>query len=141
MAPFIFDDAGMATPLAFMFHHQLLKWSVKSTKISSFKTHLLFVFNRGANGAEAAREICEVYGEGAVPERTAKNWFAKFKNGNFDLENAACSGRPNEFDEERFNRFLHEDLRQTTLELAERMGCSQMTIIRYLGSMGKVQKL
>ncbi|XP_035221313.1 histone-lysine N-methyltransferase SETMAR-like, partial [Stegodyphus dumicola] len=99
--------------------------------------HILFAFNRSANAAKVAREICEVYGEGAMLGRTARNWFAKFKNGNFHLEDAARSGQLNEFDEERLNQLLHEDARQTTRELAERMRCSQMTIVRHFGSMGK----
>ncbi|XP_035219834.1 histone-lysine N-methyltransferase SETMAR-like [Stegodyphus dumicola] len=101
---------------------------------------LLLAFNRGSNAAEAAREICEVCGEGATPERTARNYFAKFKNGNFYLEDAACSGRPNEFDEERLNQRLHVDASQTTRELADRMVCSRTTIVRHLGSIWKKSK-
>ncbi|KAK9499798.1 hypothetical protein O3M35_002768 [Rhynocoris fuscipes] len=41
-------------------------------------------------------------GKRVMPEGTARNWFTKYKNGkNFDLEDAALFGRPNEFDEER----------------------------------------
>ena len=94
-------------------------------KNEHFRHHLLFAFNRGAKATEAAREICAVYGEGAIAERTARYWFAKFKSGNFDLKDASCSGRPSEFDEERLNQLLHEDARQTTRELAERMGSNK----------------
>ena len=61
---------------------------------------------------EAAREICAVYGKGAIAERTARYWFAKFKSANFDLKDASHSGRPSEFDEERLNQLLHKDARQ-----------------------------
>ena len=54
-------------------------------KNEHFRHHLLFAFNRGAKTTEAAREISAVYGEDAMPVRTAQYWFAKFKNGNFDL--------------------------------------------------------
>ena len=78
-------------------------------KNKHFWHHLLFAFNRGAKATEAAQEICEVYGEVMMPERTARNWFTKLKNENFNLEDATRSGRPIEFDEERLNQLLHED--------------------------------
>ncbi|KOC60012.1 Histone-lysine N-methyltransferase SETMAR [Habropoda laboriosa] len=81
--------------------------------------HLLFAFNQGSKAAKAARDICAVYGEGAIAERTARDWYAKFKNGNFDLK-ARLS------DEERLNQLLHENSRQTTRELAEKMECSML---------------
>ncbi|KOC69599.1 Histone-lysine N-methyltransferase SETMAR [Habropoda laboriosa] len=65
---------------------------------------------------------------------------AKLKNGNFDLKDAPRSGRPVEFDEERLNQLLHENSRQTTRELAEKMECSHTAIEKHLHSMGKVQK-
>ena len=53
-----------------------------------FRHLLLFAFNRGFTAAKAAREICVVYGENAMAERTARYWFAKFKEENFDLKDA-----------------------------------------------------
>lgn len=110
-------------------------------KNEHFRHYLLFAFNRGATATEAAREICAVYGERAIAERTARDWFAKFKSGNFDLRDAPRSGRPVVFDEERLNQLLLEDARQTTRELAKRMDCSNSTVAEHLHSMGKVQKL
>lgn len=110
-------------------------------KNTHFRHHLLFAFNRGAKAAEAAREICAVYGEDAISERTARNWYTKFKSGIFDLSDAIRSGRPTDFDEEQLNQLLHEDGRQTTRELGEKLGCDHSTIVRHLASMGKVQKL
>ena len=63
-------------------------------KNEHFRHHLLFAFNRGAKATEAAREICAVYGEGAIAERTARYWFAKFKSGEARFssteDNVAC---------------------------------------------------
>ena len=110
-------------------------------KTEHFRHHLLFAFNRGVKAAEAAREICAVYGEGAMPESTARRLFSRFKNGNFDLKDGSHTGRQIEFDEERLNQLLHENPRQTTRELAEQMDCDQKTVVNHLHSMGKVQKL
>ena len=54
-------------------------------KNEHFQHLLLFAFNQGSKAAKVARDICAVYGEGAIAERTARDWYAKFKNGNFDL--------------------------------------------------------
>ncbi|KAG8237312.1 hypothetical protein J437_LFUL017496, partial [Ladona fulva] len=62
-----------------------------------------------SKAAEASHNICAVYGVGAIAERTARDWYAKFKKGNFDLKDAPCYGRPVEFDEERLNQLLHKN--------------------------------
>ena len=97
-----------------------------------FRHLLLFAFNRGFTAAKAAREICVVYGENAMAERTARYWFAKFKEENFDLKDAPRSGRPTELDEGQLNQLLHEDLRQTTRKLAERINCSHAELKAWL---------
>ena len=87
---------------------------------------LLFAFNldgKDAKAAKAAREICAVYGEDAMPERTAQWWFSRFKNKKFNFKDVARSGRPVGFDEDRLNQLLHENLRQSTRELAEQLTC------------------
>ena len=103
-----------------------------------FRHLLLFAFNQCFNASKAARDICAVYGENDIAERTARDWYAKFKRGNFDLKEAPRSGRPIKFDEERLNQFLHEDSRQTTRELAEKMECSHTAIEKHVHFMGKV---
>ncbi|UYV74835.1 hypothetical protein LAZ67_12001208 [Cordylochernes scorpioides] len=50
-------------------------------------------------------------GEG---DRAAQKLFAKFKNGDLDLEDTPRSGRPSEFDEEHLKALLKEDGCQTT---------------------------
>lgn len=106
-----------------------------------FRHLLFFAFHRGQKAAEAARDICKVYGEGVLGVSTAQKWFAKFKNGDFDLEDTPRSGRPSEIDEDRLKALLKEDGRQTTRELAEKMDCSAMTISNHLQSIGFTQKL
>ena len=67
-----------------------------------------------------------------MAERTARYWFAKFKEENFDLKDAPRSGRPTELDEGQLNQLLHEDSRQTTRELAERINCSHAELKAWL---------
>jgi hypothetical protein len=58
-----------------------------------FRHLLVYEFSRGSNAAEAARNICAVYGEDFIAERTAQKWFARFKQGDFDMSDTPRSGR------------------------------------------------
>ena len=82
-----------------------------------------------------------VYGEGVIGESIARKWFAKFKNGNFDINDAPCSRRPSEFDKDHLKALLKEESRQTSCELAEKINCDQKTILNHLHSMGFAEKL
>ncbi len=110
-------------------------------KNKHFRHLLLFGFNQGLNASKAAANIREVYGEKSIADSTARKWFSRFNERNFDLSDAPCSDRPTDFNEEKLNALIHENPRQTTRELAETMQISHMTISRHLHSMGKVQKL
>uniref|UniRef100_A0A914HSH7 Mos1 transposase HTH domain-containing protein n=1 Tax=Globodera rostochiensis TaxID=31243 RepID=A0A914HSH7_GLORO len=70
-------------------------------KNEHFRHLLLFEFNKGTKASEAAQNICAVYGEDAIAERTARKWFVRFREGVFDLKNTPHTGRRSAFDEER----------------------------------------
>ena len=91
--------------------------------------------------AEAAWDICMVCGEDGIGESMARKWFAKFKNGNFDIDNMPHSGRPSEFDENHLKALLKEESCQTSCELAEKMNCDQKMILNHLHSMRFAEKL
>jgi len=59
-----------------------------------FRNLLFFAFHRAQKAAKASRDICNVYVEGVLGVSTAHKWFAKFKNGDFNLEDTPRSGRP-----------------------------------------------
>lgn len=101
---------------------------------------LLHEFRLGHKATEATANICHTMGDGAVVDRTAQNWFKRFKEGDFDLDDKPRSGRPSEFDMEQLKELIEQDPRQTTLCLAEHFGCSHTTIERYLHVLGKVYK-
>ena len=70
-------------------------------KLEHFRHTLLFEFNRGAKAAEAARNICSVYGDNAIGESTARNWFSLFKEDRFDICETPSSGKLSGFDKDR----------------------------------------
>ncbi|GFX78310.1 histone-lysine N-methyltransferase SETMAR [Trichonephila clavipes] len=49
---------------------------------------------KGKNAVQARKKMTDVYGEGVLTVRQCQNWFAKFRSGNFDVEDAPRSGRP-----------------------------------------------
>ncbi|GFX96938.1 histone-lysine N-methyltransferase SETMAR [Trichonephila clavipes] len=53
---------------------------------------------KGKNAVQARKKLTNVYGEGVLTVRQCQNWFAKFRSGNFDVEDAPRSGRPVEVD-------------------------------------------
>ena len=89
-------------------------------KKQHFRHLLFFIFYQDQKAAEASRDICMVYGEGVIGESTTRKWFAKFKNGNFDINNTPCSRRPSEFDKHHLEALLKEESHQTSHELAEK---------------------
>ncbi|KFD64358.1 hypothetical protein M514_23382 [Trichuris suis] len=99
---------------------------------------LLFQYNGGLSAVAPAEKIHAVYGEESVSDRAVRKWFSCFREGNFDRSDSARSGRPSDLDEEKLNALVHEDPRQSTCELAEKIGCSHVTVSRHLLSMGKV---
>ena len=54
-------------------------------KLEHFRHILLFEFSRGVKTAEAARNICVVYGDNTIIESTARKWFSRFKENRFDI--------------------------------------------------------
>ena len=47
---------------------------------------LLYEFKLGTSASSASYKLCTTFGEGAVSERTARNWLQKFCSGNETLE-------------------------------------------------------
>ena len=79
--------------------------------------------------------------EGVIGKSTARKWFAKFKNDNFDIDDMPHSRRPSEFDEDHLKALLKEESHQTSHELAKKMNCDQKMILNHLHSMGFAKKL
>ena len=55
-------------------------------KKKHFQHLLFFSFHQGQKAAEAALDICNIYEEGVIGKSTPWKWFAKFKNGNFNID-------------------------------------------------------
>ena len=60
------------------------------------------------SAAEAHRMLSNTYGEAAISERTCREWFQRFKNGDFDIE-TGIGGREKVFEDAELEALLEQD--------------------------------
>ncbi|GBP41573.1 Mariner Mos1 transposase [Eumeta japonica] len=71
----------------------------------------------GKTAAESHRILLEVYDEHALAEQTCRKWFARFKSGDFELDDKERPGQPKNIEDEELQGLLDVDLCQTLQEL------------------------
>ena len=54
--------------------------------LSDFRPIFLYEFKLNRSAAETARKINQAFGNDSANERTVRRWFAKFRSGDFNLE-------------------------------------------------------
>ncbi|GFV59244.1 histone-lysine N-methyltransferase SETMAR [Trichonephila clavipes] len=81
-----------------------------------FRHILLFYYRKGKSAVQARKKLTDVYGEGELTVRQSQNWFAKFRSGNFDVEEAPRSRRPVEADKDAIKTLVDANRRITTRE-------------------------
>lgn len=70
---------------------------------------LLHYFFQKKSAAEAHRILVETYGDHALSETTCRDWFRRFKNNDFDVEDKERSGAPKKFEDEELEALLDEN--------------------------------
>ena len=80
---------------------------------------MLYYFKKGKNTTETHKKICTVYGEGAVTDQTCQKWSAKFRGGDFLLDNAPWLGRPVEVVSDQIETIIENNQRYTMQEIAD----------------------
>ncbi|XP_078051850.1 uncharacterized protein LOC144477998, partial [Augochlora pura] len=85
-----------------------------------------WVVRKGKNATQAANKICAVYGEDAVAERIVRKWFARFKAGNFDLEDQERPGRPSTTDEDMIRTEIENKLLPNNETIDSAKYCSRL---------------
>ena len=85
---------------------------------------LLYEFKLGTSASSASRRICTAFGEAAGSERTARNWFQKFRFGNETLEDEPRVGRPKSLNNDDLKATIESDSCLTCHELALRFHVS-----------------
>ena len=60
---------------------------------------LIFFFHSKKTAAEVHRELQKVYGDAALSETTCRDWFRRFKHGDFDVDDRPREWRPKTFED------------------------------------------
>ena len=84
--------------------------------------------------------LVEAYGKHALAEITCREWFQRFKTGDFDVNDKEHGKPPKKFDDKELQALLDEDDAQTQQQLADSLNVCQATISNRLRQMGKIQK-
>ena len=100
----------------------------------------LYYFKKGKNTTEMQKKICAVYGAGAVTDRMCQKWFAKFRSGDFSLDNAPRSGRPVADDSDQIETFIESSQQYTTREIADILKISKSSVENHLHQLGYVNR-
>ncbi|GFY01241.1 histone-lysine N-methyltransferase SETMAR [Trichonephila clavipes] len=87
------------------------------------------------------KKLTDVYGEGMLKVRQCQNWFANFRSGNFDVEDAPRSGRPVEADKDAIKALVDANRLITTREIGLRLNLSNSTVYDHLKGLGLSPKL
>ena len=60
---------------------------------------LILFFHAQKTAAETHPELQKVYGDATISETTCRDWFRRFKDGDFDADNCPREGRPKTFED------------------------------------------
>ena len=101
---------------------------------------LLHHFKMKKTAAKSRGILVEVYGEHTLAKRTSRKWFARFKSGDFGLEDEERPGQPKKFGDEELEALLDNECCQTQGERAEFLGVTQTAISKRLKAAGYIQK-
>ena len=67
----------------------------------------------------------EDYGDTAPTDKSCREWFRRFKDGDFSVEDKLRSGQPKKFEDKEL---LEEDQSQTQEELADSLDVTQQAV-------------
>ena len=70
---------------------------------------LLHYFIQNKSAAEAHRILVETCGDNVLSDTTYRDWFRRFKNNDFKLEDKERSGAPKKFEDKELEEILEED--------------------------------
>ncbi|KAG5319240.1 MOS1T transposase, partial [Pseudoatta argentina] len=71
---------------------------------------------------------------------TCRDWFRRFKNNDFELEDKERSGAPKKFQDKELEQLLDEDPSQTLSELGKILQVDESTVSKRLKGLGMIQK-
>ena len=102
---------------------------------------LLYDFKSGISAAESSRRIKNAFGDGVMSERSAQEWFKRFRSGDESVTDHERSGRPSTVDDDKMVAAVKQNPHLTTRELADDLGVHHSTVADHLKALGYKSKL
>ena len=103
--------------------------------------HVMFhCFKKDSTLKNTAKEICNVYGDRFITVQTVRNWFRRFRAGNFNLEHEDRSEHPSTTDTDLINAYLDENPRSSVREIADALNIPRTTIHEHLTKLRYVNR-
>ncbi|KAG5321111.1 MOS1T transposase, partial [Pseudoatta argentina] len=118
----------------------VLKMSIFVPNKGYLRGILLHYFIEKKSAAEAHRILVQTYGDNALSDTTCRDWFRRFKNNDFELEDEERSGAPKKFQDKELEQLLDEDSSQTLSELGKILQVDESTVSKRLKGVGMIQK-
>ena len=101
---------------------------------------LLHDFIENKSAGEGQIILVETYGDNALSDTTYRDWFRRFKNNDFKLEDKERSGTPKKFEDKEFKEIVNEDRSQMLAELGKTLQVDELTVSKRLKVLGMIQK-
>ncbi|KOX76329.1 Histone-lysine N-methyltransferase SETMAR [Melipona quadrifasciata] len=96
----------------------------------------LHCFRKGNSAKDTTGEIFTVYGSGTTTIRTVRDWFKKFRAGNFELKDEDRSGRPATTDTDIIKTVLTGNPRYSVREIVDATNIPKTTVHEHLIKIG-----
>lgn len=118
-----------------------LQMSRKIQNKEEIRCIMKFYFLKNKNASYATKKICAVYGSNALSERTVREWFARFRQGNFELNDAPRSGRPIADKDKEILEMVNQNRHISSDHIAKDLGLCHQTVLNHLKKLGYKKKL
>ena len=89
-------------------------------------------YDKDKNAAQACEKICAIYGEDTLSKSAAREWFARFRAGNFDVKNEPRSDPITEKKSDEIMVKIECDKHVSTVEIARELGIDHKTVLNHL---------
>jgi histone-lysine N-methyltransferase SETMAR len=101
---------------------------------------ILYEYQLGHKADEAIRNICHAFGPGTISRSAVFDWFRRFDNGDYTLQDQPRPGRPPCIDLTELKTAIESDPTLSVANLANTLGCSQRNIYHHIKRLGFVYK-
>ncbi|GJQ83473.1 hypothetical protein Trydic_g8597 [Trypoxylus dichotomus] len=101
---------------------------------------LIFIFYSKKTAAEAHLELYKVYGDAAMSETTCHDWFHRFKDDKFILDDRPRERRPKTFEDAKLEALLREYPCQAQQQLSSALRVTHQAISKRLHPLGMIQE-